>query len=268
MSYKLTHNAIHTTTCSGLTKFALIALADYADENGECYPAQTTLAKLLGCSRQAVVKAIKNLEEQGLIVREGWKNRAAKYRLVLSKSASDDANDLSTTVTSQPTTCQPSLQVPVNVVYKSPATCQPSLQVPVNVVDTNISLNRSYNSASKPAALNDILATLAEEYARGKSPAQAAVVRELKNLEAFPPKQRERIKRLAASDFEGVCDRLGYIRPIFGEAVAASLAAPADPLADIDKQLEAIKRGQNDDPLKDIDKQLEAIKRRREGGAL
>jgi len=51
-------------------KFVLIALAEYADEDGSCYPSQKTIANLTELSVKTVERAIKNLEDQGLLKRE------------------------------------------------------------------------------------------------------------------------------------------------------------------------------------------------------
>jgi len=51
-------------------KLILIALADFADEHGCCYPAQATLAEMAECSVDTVQRGLKKLEAMGLISRE------------------------------------------------------------------------------------------------------------------------------------------------------------------------------------------------------
>lgn len=48
-------------------KFVLIALADHADHQGVCWPGQDGIAEKTGYSRETVNRAIKQLEEAGLL---------------------------------------------------------------------------------------------------------------------------------------------------------------------------------------------------------
>ena len=50
-------------------KFLLVALADFADEEDACFPAQERLATMIGIQRQAVSRNLGALEESGLIAR-------------------------------------------------------------------------------------------------------------------------------------------------------------------------------------------------------
>lgn len=50
-------------------KFLLVALADFADEEDGCFPAQERLATMIGVQRQAVSRNLGALEESGLIAR-------------------------------------------------------------------------------------------------------------------------------------------------------------------------------------------------------
>ena len=57
----------------GLTpaeRLALIALADYADENWSCFPGQEKLAVRICVSKRTVIRLLQALEEKGLIRRE------------------------------------------------------------------------------------------------------------------------------------------------------------------------------------------------------
>ena len=62
------------------------ALASYADRDGVCWPAMSTVAALVGISESTVMRAVKRLEDAGLIVREHTSNNGMKsanrYRLV------------------------------------------------------------------------------------------------------------------------------------------------------------------------------------------
>lgn len=48
-------------------KFVLVALADYADEAGQCFPSHNKTAERVGASRSTVRRAIKQLMEQGYL---------------------------------------------------------------------------------------------------------------------------------------------------------------------------------------------------------
>lgn len=49
-------------------KITLLMLANYAsNENGDCYPSINTLAEVTGMSRDSVMRAIKSLEEMGML---------------------------------------------------------------------------------------------------------------------------------------------------------------------------------------------------------
>ena len=49
-------------------KLLLLILSSYADEHGECWPSQSTLADLAGMTRQSVNSNIKILVEKGYLV--------------------------------------------------------------------------------------------------------------------------------------------------------------------------------------------------------
>jgi hypothetical protein len=48
-------------------KFILLMMANYADENLHCYPSITRLCSDTGMSKDSVIRAIKGLEERGLV---------------------------------------------------------------------------------------------------------------------------------------------------------------------------------------------------------
>lgn len=50
-------------------KFVLIMLANYADENGKCWPSIETLCKDTSLSRSAVHKALSKLIKRGIVQR-------------------------------------------------------------------------------------------------------------------------------------------------------------------------------------------------------
>ena len=52
---------------SAAKKLLLLALADHADENGECYPGLNSLAKKCNTSRGAVIRTRDYLEANGFL---------------------------------------------------------------------------------------------------------------------------------------------------------------------------------------------------------
>lgn len=65
-------------TSSG-RKFVLLALADFANEVGFCYPSQETLSVMTGIKERTVRQHIKGLEEDGYIKREHRRQGAGKW---------------------------------------------------------------------------------------------------------------------------------------------------------------------------------------------
>lgn len=51
-------------------RLALIAIADYADENWTCYPGQEKLAERVCVSKRTIIRTLQSLEDLGLIRRE------------------------------------------------------------------------------------------------------------------------------------------------------------------------------------------------------
>lgn len=55
---------------SPISKFILIAVAQYADQDGECFPSQITLSKKTGLAERAIRGHLAKLEDAGFIKRE------------------------------------------------------------------------------------------------------------------------------------------------------------------------------------------------------
>lgn len=148
MSYRLVHDALHTDGCKGLTKFVLVALADYAnDETGECYPAQGTIAKIVGCSRRAVLKAIKDLESCGYITRTDKHGLTRQYKVTIPTCEHSSHNGVKSNCVNMVHTMPKSDCV--NMVHTiEPAKPVNEVHIPVNVVHTPVNqvhTNREYN---------------------------------------------------------------------------------------------------------------------------
>lgn len=67
MSNKAITWALEKKTGSCTTKMVLFKIADQANDNGECWPSQTTIAKHCEINRSTVNRHIKRLSELGLV---------------------------------------------------------------------------------------------------------------------------------------------------------------------------------------------------------
>jgi predicted transcriptional regulator len=91
MSVQAISWALNVSTGDTGAKCLLLALANYADENGECWPSQERLARDTELTDRTVRTKLKLLEECGLIRREhrcsdaGWRT-SDYYRLYLGQS--------------------------------------------------------------------------------------------------------------------------------------------------------------------------------------
>jgi hypothetical protein len=79
-------------------KFVLVALADYADDEGSCYPGQERLATMTGQSVRTVRRQLANLEGLSLITRKPRYNRSGhrtsdRYHLCLPDSSTTGQPD-------------------------------------------------------------------------------------------------------------------------------------------------------------------------------
>jgi len=69
MSAKAMGWALEQTTELPIDKLILIAIANFADEHHQCYPARKTLARMAMCSLDSVDRAMKRLLEAGLVAK-------------------------------------------------------------------------------------------------------------------------------------------------------------------------------------------------------
>jgi hypothetical protein len=96
MSWQATAWAINQTTGSTRRKAVLMALAHYADANGDCWPSQERLARDTEQSVDSVQRHCKALEKDGRLRRELMPKRRGhypsyRYRLLLTPIGSPDA---------------------------------------------------------------------------------------------------------------------------------------------------------------------------------
>ena len=71
MSIELLNKALKVQNLSPTKKLILLILANYADENGSCYPSHQHLANLCGLQTTKSIKsAIKEFESLGFLVKK------------------------------------------------------------------------------------------------------------------------------------------------------------------------------------------------------
>ncbi|RLP72306.1 helix-turn-helix domain-containing protein [Mycetocola tolaasinivorans] len=89
-------------------KFVLVALADFADEAGSCYPGQERLAAMTGLSESTVRRSIRDLESEGLLATkprfEGGHRLSNRYLLSIGTQPVTLTGTNRSLTTSQPVT--------------------------------------------------------------------------------------------------------------------------------------------------------------------
>lgn len=72
MSFTMIHNDILENTLLNMReKICFVVLQKFADnETHTCFPSLNKLAAIIGCSKPTVIKALKGLEEKGLILKK------------------------------------------------------------------------------------------------------------------------------------------------------------------------------------------------------
>lgn len=177
MSYKLVHDVLHTDGCKGLSKLVLVALADYAnDETAECYPSQSTIAKIVGCSRRAVLKALNDLERSGLLSRLDKHGLTKKYKVTIPTCEHSSHNGAKSDCVNMVHTIEDGDCV--NMVHTIGANKPVNeMHTPVNHVHTNREVNREVNKEHTKASTKVI-----ESESRKSNSAAADVKVSLKEL--------------------------------------------------------------------------------------
>lgn len=126
MSLKQMAAAWQTKTANHTQKLVLLALADNANDGGECWPSITNIAARCELCRQAVVNQIGAMERAGIVRIERHHGKVNRYILVIEPVYEVDQ---STALTSPPHRLPP-----VYGVDYHPST---TLTTPVYGVDTN-----------------------------------------------------------------------------------------------------------------------------------
>lgn len=71
-------------------KAVLNALADHADETGQCWPSTARMARFAGCEEKTVRRALVRLVGMGLVEREARSGKSDVFRLNLNATVADD----------------------------------------------------------------------------------------------------------------------------------------------------------------------------------
>jgi DNA-binding transcriptional regulator YhcF (GntR family) len=74
--------AFEQTGLRSPVKFVLVALADRADENNQCFPSREQLQLDTSMNKETISKATEELEKAGLVIKERRFNGSTVYRLV------------------------------------------------------------------------------------------------------------------------------------------------------------------------------------------
>ena len=92
MSIKMILHALETKVGSTASKMVLIKLCDQANDDGECWPSITSIARHCEMSRRSVINHLNKLADDGFIERSHRADKSGRttsntYRIILSASA-------------------------------------------------------------------------------------------------------------------------------------------------------------------------------------
>ena len=92
MSIKMILHALETKVGSTASKMVLIKLCDQANDDGECWPSITSIARHCEMSRRSVINHLNKLADDGFIERSHRADKSGRttsntYRILLSDSA-------------------------------------------------------------------------------------------------------------------------------------------------------------------------------------
>ena len=83
MSIRIMAAAWQTETATHTEKLVLLALADNANDSGECWPSISTIAKKCSLSRQGVLNQINRLESSKLVKSARVNGRVNRYTVTI-----------------------------------------------------------------------------------------------------------------------------------------------------------------------------------------
>lgn len=91
------------TAPTSTAKLVLVALADHANADGECWPSMGSVAELAQCSTRQVARCVESLEASGLVSRKRRRGKSGKlggYVYLLPVNAPVDTDDQRTDTSS------------------------------------------------------------------------------------------------------------------------------------------------------------------------
>lgn len=131
---RVPETAVKRLTPAHLRVYA--ALAIYADQEGECWPSQATIAAVLGITTRGLQKHLQALEAAGFIVSTQRAGQSSVYRLT------DGSPDEGAAPTNHGSTPEPQVREPANPRFtpepqvhpRTPgsSTCEPQVREPTN----------------------------------------------------------------------------------------------------------------------------------------
>jgi hypothetical protein len=92
-SYQYPAAVRERSRAKGVPKLLLIALATYADDNGECFPSYAELVRVTGLSLRSVQRQLKEIPSSELMIVERGRavGHSTKYRIMINCSQVDDS---------------------------------------------------------------------------------------------------------------------------------------------------------------------------------
>ena len=121
--------ALSVTTNSPGSKLVLVTIANYADEQGFCWPSQALIARQSEQSIDSVQRRLRELEKAGFLVRKARKQQSSLYQLLMPTAKKPQ---IAASTSSMSSTKRHKLLKPQNP-FKKPQLCgtEPSLFRPV-----------------------------------------------------------------------------------------------------------------------------------------
>lgn len=170
-----------TTEIPATEKLVLLALADNANDEGDCYPSVPTLVKKCSMSERGIQYAIAKLEDTGHISRQMRAGRSTLYKV------------------HPRTTCTPAPDAPVHEVHPTPAPRAPHPR-------TTCTHNRQVTVNEPPVGLDLVAWNTWDQYRRSiKRPLkQASIPAAQRKLAAFGDEQAAVVEQSIANGWQGL----------------------------------------------------------------
>lgn len=167
MSFQAMAWAVKQKVGNATGKAILLMLANYADDEGRCFPSQETLAAECECSKRSILDWLQKFEDMGILKRDR-RHGAGGYRrsdiLTLSLSAAFSPENNSRENASKPKcstfTAEPISEPITSLVVRDPAEFEQFWRVFPNKVGKRAA-EKSFIAALKRVSFADLMAGLA-----------------------------------------------------------------------------------------------------------